>query len=125
LVDAPCSGTGTLARNPEIRWRLRVEDLTTLHSRQVALLTSALSSLANRGRLIYSTCSLESEENEAVIQETLASNREFCTEPVNIAEEKLAAGVPAKDIVDENGAFRTFPSTHHTDGFFATAIRRK
>ena len=125
LVDAPCSGTGTLARNPEIRWRLRAEDLAAFHSRQVALLTSALATLDEGGRLIYSTCSLESEENEMVIEEAFAANNEFHTEPVHIPYEKLAEGVQARGIVDENGAFRTFPPAHHTDGFFATAIRRK
>lgn len=125
LVDAPCSGTGTLARNPEIRWRLRTEDLAALHSRQVALLTSALNSLSADGRLIYSTCSLESEENEMVVQEALAANREFCAEPVKIPNEKLAEDVRARDVIDENGVFRTFPPTHHTDGFFAVAIRRR
>jgi len=125
LVDAPCSGTGTLARNPEIRWRLRAEDLAALHSRQVALLKSALSVLAEGGRLVYSTCSLESEENELVVQEALAANRQSRTEPVQVSEEKLAEGVHAGDIVDETGAFRTFPPAHHSDGFFAVAIRRK
>lgn len=125
LVDAPCSGTGTLARNPEIRWRLRTEDLAALHLRQVALLKSALSALAEGGRLIYSTCSIESEENEMVIQEALAANNEPRTEPVQISQEELAEGVQTRDIIDENGAFRTFPPTHHTDGFFATAIRRR
>lgn len=69
LVDAPCSGTGTLARNPEIRWRLRPADLQDLHSRQVQLLRSALERLTPGGRLVYSTCSLEREENEGVIGE--------------------------------------------------------
>ena len=67
LVDAPCSGTGTLGRNPEIKWRLRPADLPDLHRRQVALLRSALESLAPGGTLVYSTCSLEDEENQQVI----------------------------------------------------------
>jgi 16S rRNA (cytosine967-C5)-methyltransferase len=69
LVDAPCSGTGTLARNPEIKWRLRPEALAELHGRQVALLGRALERLAPGGRLVYSTCSLEREENEDVVGE--------------------------------------------------------
>jgi 16S rRNA (cytosine967-C5)-methyltransferase len=69
LVDAPCSGTGTLGRNPEIKWRLKPEDLADFHQRQVALLRNALDVLAPGGRLVYSTCSLEAEENEEVVAE--------------------------------------------------------
>jgi len=69
LVDAPCSGTGTLGRNPEIRWRLRASDLIDLHAKQVALLRQALEHLCSGGRLVYSTCSLEKEENEDVIED--------------------------------------------------------
>ena len=68
LVDAPCSGTGTLGRNPEIRWRLKPEDLTELHTKQVALLRNAASLLRPGGRLVYSTCSLEDEENGRVVE---------------------------------------------------------
>jgi 16S rRNA (cytosine967-C5)-methyltransferase len=67
LLDAPCSGTGTLARNPEIKWRLAASDITGLHSVQSALLARALEVLAPGGRLVYSTCSLEREENEDVV----------------------------------------------------------
>ena len=67
LVDAPCSGTGTLARNPEIKWNLKPEDLTDLQSRQKAILRNALEQLAPGGKLVYSTCSLEPEENEEVL----------------------------------------------------------
>ena len=69
LVDAPCSGTGTLGRNPEIKWRLQESDLADLHAKQVALVRQALEHLCPGGRLVYSTCSLEKEENEQVIQE--------------------------------------------------------
>lgn len=68
LVDAPCSGTGTIGRNPEIKWRLKPEDLAALHSKQVALLRNVLAHLRPGGRLVYSTCSLEDEENCRVIE---------------------------------------------------------
>jgi 16S rRNA (cytosine967-C5)-methyltransferase len=71
LVDAPCSGTGTLARNPEIKWRLKPEDLVAFHQRQVRILRSALAHLTSGGRLVYSTCSLEVEENEEVLRAVL------------------------------------------------------
>lgn len=67
LVDAPCSGTGTLGRNPEIKWRISEADLADLATRQRAILTNALAALTPGGRLVYSTCSLESEENEGVV----------------------------------------------------------
>jgi 16S rRNA (cytosine967-C5)-methyltransferase len=70
LVDAPCSGTGTLGRNPEIKWRLRPSDLPDLHQKQLKLLRNAVERLAPGGRLVYSTCSLEREENEAVAEES-------------------------------------------------------
>ncbi|MBZ5607995.1 MAG: hypothetical protein LAP38_07055 [Acidobacteriia bacterium] len=68
LVDAPCSGTGTLGRNPEIKWRLKPSDLIELHAKQVALLGNALARLRPGGRLVYSTCSLEEEENRRVVE---------------------------------------------------------
>jgi 16S rRNA (cytosine967-C5)-methyltransferase len=68
LVDAPCSGTGTLGRNPEIKWRLKLSDLAELHDKQVALLGNALRALRPGGRIVYSTCSLEDEENRQVIE---------------------------------------------------------
>lgn len=73
LVDAPCSGTGTVGRNPEIKWRLRPEDISNLHRRQIAILRSALAHLRPDGVLVYSTCSLEREENEDVVAESGAA----------------------------------------------------
>lgn len=72
FVDAPCSGTGTLARNPEIKWRLRLEDFARFRERQLGILAQARKVLAPGGKLLYATCSLEEEENEEVVQETLA-----------------------------------------------------
>ena len=77
LADVPCSGTGTLSRNPEIKWRLTPEDLADLQARQLAILRSAMAQVAAGGRLIYSTCSLEKEENEDVIEHVLAESSSF------------------------------------------------
>jgi 16S rRNA (cytosine967-C5)-methyltransferase len=73
LVDAPCSGTGTLARNPEIKWRLMPEDIADLQKRQIAILRNAFKWLAPGGRLVYSTCSLEREENQDVVERSGAT----------------------------------------------------
>ena len=76
LVDAPCSGTGTLARNPEIRYRLQEADLADLHRRQVLILRNAMECVAPGGILVYSTCSLEPEENEQVVREAVGRDVE-------------------------------------------------
>ena len=122
LVDAPCSGTGTLARNPEIRWRLQAADLADLHRRQVSLLSSALDCLAPRGRLIYSTCSLEPEENEQVLSEVLSAHPEFRRVPAHLPADALVTGVAPAQLIGSDGLFRTFPPDHHADAFFAAAI---
>jgi 16S rRNA (cytosine967-C5)-methyltransferase len=126
LVDAPCSGTGTLARHPEIRWQLRGEDLTDLHARQVRLLKNALANLAPPGRVIYSTCSLEPEENELVVNEALGGMPgEFrVVTPQSALQRILRDDVAMEDLLASNGLFRTCTSTHMTDGFFAAAIER-
>jgi 16S rRNA (cytosine967-C5)-methyltransferase len=80
LVDAPCSGTGTLARNPEIKWRLRPEDLPELARKQARILEQALEALAPGGVLVYSTCSLEPEENSAVVEQVLAARTKYKAE---------------------------------------------
>jgi len=127
LVDAPCSGTGTLARHPEIRWRLRRDQLAEFHALQVRMLCMALRYLAGRGRLVYSTCSMEPEENEDVVAEVLSQSPEVQCVPASEAAKMiaryLAAGVSASDIFDENGQFRTFPGASQTDGFFAAILQ--
>jgi 16S rRNA (cytosine967-C5)-methyltransferase len=126
LVDAPCSGTGTLARHPEIRWQLRREDLTDLHERQARLLRNGLANLAPRGRLIYSTCSLEPEENELVVKEALGGVQdEFCVvTPQSKLQQILRDGVASESLIDADGFFRICPSVYGTDGFIAAAIER-
>jgi 16S rRNA (cytosine967-C5)-methyltransferase len=74
FVDAPCSGTGTLSRNPEIKWRVKAGDLKQFADRQRAILDQALQMLAPGGRLLYATCSLESEENEQVVAAALGGS---------------------------------------------------
>src|SRR6185503_14083263 len=77
LVDAPCSGTGTLRHNPEIRWRISAEDIQSLSTRQKQLLINAASSVKPGGRLIYSTCSVELDENEEVVSSFLGREGRF------------------------------------------------
>ncbi len=126
LADVPCSGTGTLARNPEIKWRLRPEDLSSLHRRQVSILRSALSCLAPGGRLVYSTCSLEREENEDVVTEMMAGRNDLCLlDCRNELHQLQAEGELAWDDLDSlaRGTFlRTLPGVHPCDGFFAAII---
>ena len=124
LVDAPCSGTGTLARHPEIRWQLRANDLTDLHTRQVQLLKNALANLAPQGRLIYSTCSIEPEENELVVSEALGDTQgQFrIVTSSNTLQRIMREGVTPESLIDAAGFFRTCTSVHGTDGFFAAAI---
>lgn len=125
LVDAPCSGTGTLAGNPEIRWRLRLEDLTDFQRRQTKLLSHALERLAPAGRLVYSTCSLEPEENEQVVSAVLASRRDVrCGTAVAALAPHLNERVRPESLFGADTYFRTFPPEQETDGFFAAVLER-
>ena len=128
LADVPCSGTGTLARNPEIKWRLKEEDLHNLQSRQVAILKSALAQLAIGGRLVYSTCSLEREENEEVVEAVLDGAAEF---KVIDCKEELEQLRQSGEICWNDTAsllagpyLRTIPGVHPCDGFFVAMIER-
>jgi 16S rRNA (cytosine967-C5)-methyltransferase len=127
LVDVPCSGTGTLARHPEIRWKLRAEDLGDLHERQVRLLRNALPLLSPHGRLVYSTCSLEPEENELVVREVLSGLGDTfqILDPRTAIEKFLTETVRVETVVTGDGFFRTFPAEHGTDGFFAAVMERR
>ncbi|MEO6830323.1 MAG: transcription antitermination factor NusB [Acidobacteriaceae bacterium] len=134
LCDVPCTGTGTLARNPEIRHRLQQTELARQASRQHAILASALRLLAPRGRLLYSTCSLEPEENERVVEACLqeVSPRNF--HRIDLSEEfdrLTQLGVIQGSAVPQlratgfrDGYLRTFPGLHPCDGFFAALIER-
>jgi 16S rRNA (cytosine967-C5)-methyltransferase len=128
LVDAPCTGTGTLARHPEIRWRLRPQQLAELHKLQVEILSQALSKLSPGGRLVYSTCSLEPEENEEVVAEALlgAPGIQRASRGVGATAlaGRLAEGIPAVSLFDDSGYFRTMPGEQPTDGFFAGLLQR-
>jgi 16S rRNA (cytosine967-C5)-methyltransferase len=130
LADVPCSGTGTLGRNPEIKWRLREGDLGDLQERQIAILRSALGQLAVGGRLIYSTCSLEWEENEAVVEAALAGAVEFEVVDCRGELERLrsagefVSGVDVGSLV-EGSYLRTVPGVQGCDGFFAAVVARR
>jgi 16S rRNA (cytosine967-C5)-methyltransferase len=114
LIDAPCTGTGTLRRNPEIKWRLKPYDIERLGEIQARLLARGAQWLKPGGRLIYSTCSVEREENEEVVEKFLAANPEF----------QLTQAKAPEDCLTAEGFVRTFPHRQGTDGFFAAVLER-
>lgn len=130
LCDVPCSGTGTLARNPEIRHRLQPEDLQRHAARQKEILHHALQQLAPGGRLVYSTCSLEPEENEAVVEACLQGVAGFrkvdMSDIIAILEARNVlqadAGAMLRQTALRDGYLRTLPGIHPCDGFFAAVI---
>jgi 16S rRNA (cytosine967-C5)-methyltransferase len=128
LADVPCSGTGTLARNPEIKWRLKLEDLQELHQKQVAILLAALGQLASGGRAVYSTCSLELEENEAVVEEVLRADKDYrlldCRSEVNHLRKSGELAIDDIDGLVRGAYLRTIPGKQPCDGFFAALIER-
>ena len=132
LADVPCSGTGTLGRNPEIRHRLRLEDLTRQAERQRAILTAALRAVRPGGRVVYSTCSLEPEENEQVVAAVLATaqNARVISLKTRIGELHSEGILTQKGTerllgsLTPEGYLRLLPGTFHTDGFFICMIER-
>ena len=129
LCDVPCSGTGTLARNPEIRLQLKVEDLARQAERQSAILKGALKRLAPGGRLVYSTCSLEPEECERVV-EAVAGDAGVIRVSVDaliaeIGEQGILLRGAELDSAVRGGALRTLPGVHDGDGFYAVVLERE
>ncbi len=116
LVDAPCSGTGTLRRNPEIKWRLKSTDIPTLAKIQSTILQNASAAVKKGGRLIYCTCSLLPAENDNMIQQFLADHPQFTVE--------ISSPVISGHLKNSR-FFRTYPHRHATDGFFGAVLRRR
>ena len=114
LIDAPCSGTGTIRHNPEIRYFLREKDFAELQSKQLAILENASKLIKRGGRIIYSTCSLETEENEKVCTKFLIQNSEFQIKQPEVSREFLTA----------EGFARTFPPKNKMDGFFIAVFEK-
>jgi 16S rRNA (cytosine967-C5)-methyltransferase len=120
LVDAPCSGTGTLRRHPEIRWRLQPEDLVVHGERQRLILHHASELVRPGGRLVYSVCSIEPEEGEEVIAAFLADRPEF-----TVSDPRGGFGAAAATTIGSDLALRTTPLDDGMDGFFAVLLTRR
>jgi 16S rRNA (cytosine967-C5)-methyltransferase len=129
LADVPCSGTGTLARNPEIKWRLEAEDLPELQARQLGILSSAMTQVKAGGRLVYSSCSLEREENTDVVEKALERNPSFRIVDSRVELERLRTeGELALQDIESlvSGQYlRTIPGVHRCDGFFAAILEKQ
>lgn len=119
LIDAPCSGLGTLRRNPELKWRQTPEALAELNAKQTAILASAARMVKPGGRLVYATCSLLDEENEAIVAQFAAGHEDFILVPMKdiLAEQKI--DLPMGDYL------KLLPHVHETDGFFAAVFQRR
>jgi len=116
LIDVPCTGTGTLRRHPDARWRLRISDLAVMAALQRSILRAAAAAVRPGGLLIYSTCSLEPEENDAQIESFLAEGSDWQLEPP-------AEGVVPASVLDA-GRLRVLPQRSGVDGAFAARLRR-
>ena len=120
LVDAPCSGMGTLRRNPDIKWRMKQDDIVPLSRQQLRILNNLSGYLREGGTMVYSTCTLTPEENEGVVESFLERHPEF-----------ISTGIPealppqCHALVDERGFFRSYPHLHNMDGFFSTRLMKR
>jgi 16S rRNA (cytosine967-C5)-methyltransferase len=116
LIDVPCTGTGTFRRHPDARWRIKVSDIAVMSALQKLILRAAAKVVRPDGLLIYSTCSLEPEENDAQIDSFLSDNLNWILEPP-------PEGTVAPELLDA-GRLRVLPHRHGTDGAFAARLRR-
>ena len=128
LVDAPCSGLGTLRRNPDLKWRQNLQAVQEMGVKQAAILQSAARMLKSGGRLVYATCSVLTQENEAIAQAFAAANPDFVALPVGqvLTELKVeAASTLCTGGEDGQLYLRLWPHRHATDGFFAAVWQKK
>jgi 16S rRNA (cytosine967-C5)-methyltransferase len=116
LIDVPCTGTGTFRRHPDARWRLKISDFAVMSALQKVILRSASKVVKSGGLLVYSTCSLEPEENDEQVDQFLAENPNWVLEPPS-------EGSVAPELLD-GGRLRVLPQRHGTDGAFAARLRR-
>jgi 16S rRNA (cytosine967-C5)-methyltransferase len=119
LVDAPCSGLGTLRRNPDMKWRQTLQSVDELREKQHGILAGAARLVKAGGRLVYATCSILDEENEEIVKQFLATHSDFELVPMNDALNELKIPLQTGDYL------RLFPHVHQTDGFFAAILERK
>ena len=119
LVDAPCSGLGTLRRNPDVKWRQKPDAIGEMQQKQAAILDGAARLLKGGGRLVYATCSLLDEENDYIVEQFLAAHEDFVLVPMNkvLAEQKID--------LEMGDYLKLLPHKHQTDGFFAAVLERK
>jgi 16S rRNA (cytosine967-C5)-methyltransferase len=119
LVDAPCSGLGTLRRNPDVKWRQQPQAIVELQAKQAAILAGAARLVKGGGRLVYATCSFLNEENEQIAEQFLAAHPDFVLLPMKqvLAEQKIE--------LEMDDYLKLLPHKHQTDGFFAAVFERK
>jgi 16S rRNA (cytosine967-C5)-methyltransferase len=122
LVDAPCSGLGTLRRNPDLKWRHQPRAIEELVVKQKAILASAARLLKPGGRLVYATCSLLDAENEAITEAFSAAHEDFA--PLDVAEVLTSQRVAEPATLVQDGRLRLWPHRHATDGFYAAVWQR-
>jgi 16S rRNA (cytosine967-C5)-methyltransferase len=128
LVDAPCTGLGTLRRNPDLKWRQNQQAVEEMAAKQIAILQSAARLVKPGGRLVYATCSILPQENEAIAQAFSAANPDFA--PLEVGDLLTAlkvsqAGSPCSGGADGQTYLRLWPHRHQTDGFFAAVWQRR